>query len=378
MRFFVFTLLIYSSLGFFIVLSSSCKVVPENPDEDYSDLESSANLYTNPPGLGLNEEYIPPRETERFAQYARLFSKIHEDQQKANQSREDDSGSSSYNFRGMHAKGHGCLKGTLTVTTADKRFQFGVFKNPGTFPIYARFSNGSGLVQSDKKRDLRGLAIKLDMGDLPQVKGAKEPGKADFLMTNAAVHHAKDIDQLMRFIEASAADAKKRALFMASNPRLTATLLSQTNRQVLTLMGETYWSRTPFQLGPDLAVKYFVKPCKTVSSVPLNGRNVEDRLKWDLMAKAKEANCFHMFVQPQTDPVKEPIENYQVEWKSPSYNVATISFPGQELDRSSVCENAVFNPWNAHVDQKPLGNFNRARLFVYEAAENFRSLKKAR
>jgi hypothetical protein len=58
--------------------------------------------------------------------------------------------------------------------------------------------------------------------------------------------------------------------------------------------------------------------------------------------------------------------------------VATINFPPQELDRTAVCENAVFNPWNAHVDQKPLGNFNRARKYVYEVAEKFRREKVAK
>lgn len=374
----IFRLKRYGTLVACFSVLASCKVAPKDGEGQSSDLESRGSPYDDSRGLGLNQEFIPKDETKRFAQYAQTFAKIHSDQQANNENLRPPSSLSNFHYRGMHAKGHGCLKGTFKVTTQDKKLQFGLFKNPASYSVYGRFSNGSVMLQSDKDRDLRGLALKVNMGNLPQVEGAKEPGKADFLMTNAPGHHAKDIEQLMRFIEVDASGGARKAVFMASNPGLTKTLLDQTQREVLSVMGEGYWSRAPYRLGPNQAVKFFVKPCKKVVPAPLNGRNPEDQLKWDLVVKAKEGNCFNMFVQPQTDAQKEPIENHQVEWKSESFMVATINFPPQELDRSAVCENAVFNPWNAHVDQKPLGNFNRARKYVYEVAEKFRREKVAK
>ena len=37
------------------------------------------------------------------------------------------------------------------------------------------------------------------------------------------------------------------------------------------------------------------------------------------------------------------------------------------------CESLSFNPWNALVDHRPLGDFNRARRAIYTAMAAFRA-----
>lgn len=354
---------------------SSCKSTRTESLEQGIDGENALSSIYAKGTLNLNEELIPGDEEKRFDKYAEVFRAIHEKQQMINERNVSGDVGPGFHFRGMHAKGQGCLKGNFVVTTSDKRFKFGLFKELGKFPVVARFSNGSGEVKSDSDRDLRGLAVKISIGDMPQVAGHVQEGVHDLLMTNAPVHHARDIDELMEFIEADSAGGLKKAKFQLTHLRLVKTLLSQTQHEVKSLLNESYWSRSPYRLGPNQAIKYFVSPCESISVSEKSQADESKRLQADLDEQLQKGRdiCFSFFVQPQVDPKREPIEIYNKEWTSPTYEVAKLVFPSQMPDRSPECENLVFNPWNAHADQKPLGNFNRARKYIYSAAEKFRS-----
>jgi hypothetical protein len=317
--------------------------------------------------LDLHEEYVPPGEREALMSYARQFRQVHE-QQYAH----DSQNHGPQRRRGMHAKGHGCLTGTFEVTTGDPALQHGVFARPASYPVTARFSSGSGLIAADGERDLRGIALKLRAvpGErlLPgQFDGAEQ----DFLMTNAPVHHAQDIVELMGFIRASAEG--RRLAFFATHPRLAWTLNQQTGRDVPTLVNESFWSRAAFRLGPQQAMRFLVEPC-TQAAVNGDAPRHSDYLASDLAQRARSGPiCYRFLVQLQTDPRAEPIEDHSVAWNSPAHHVATVRFPAQEIDDGAACEQLVYNPWNGIDAHLPLGNFNRARRYVYELAAAFRA-----
>src|SRR5262249_37795716 len=71
--------------------------------------------------------------------------------------------------RGAHAKGHGFLRGTLTVAAGiPPEYAKGIFAAAGQeFALVARPSNGNSDVNRDRKPDARGLAlsVQVPLGD---------------------------------------------------------------------------------------------------------------------------------------------------------------------------------------------------------------------
>lgn len=87
--------------------------------------------------------------------------------------------------RDAHAKGHACAAATMTIeSNIPMELQAGLFANPGaTYQAIIRYSNGSGLTQTDVSPDGRGMAVKV-------IDGAKDGNilgtgtTQDFMMIN--------------------------------------------------------------------------------------------------------------------------------------------------------------------------------------------------
>ena len=328
--------------------------------------------YHNVKDLKVCQEVERPDEPARFAEYANQFHAVHAKQQATNEQTQD---TNQIVWRGMHAKGHGCFTGKLTVTTQDASLQAGFFKKDATYPVVARFSNGSGNFAKDQKRDLRGLALKVSGIDGQPLVGEKwEVGTQDFLMTNAPQHHTKDIDELMGFINAMAGSTFDKVKFFVGHPKVLTTLLGQTGREVHSLLGESYYSRAAFTWGDGQAVKYAAIPCEKLGG----GDSKEDPnyLTEDLTKRmGSQGACFNLTVQKQLDAKEQPIENHRKLWKTTHQVVAKVSFEPQAGDFSDTCEKMKFNPWNGVREFKPLGNFNRARGYIYKASQNYRQTR---
>src|SRR5208337_4274282 len=132
------------------------------------------------------------------------------------------------------------------------------------------------------------------------------------------------------------------------------------------LLGQRYWSQTPYKLD-RLAVKYSVRPVPYPfpSAVP---RDSKDRLREALAAYlGRQEAWFDFLVQVQTDPEAMPVEDATVVWdeaKSPPTKVATLRIPVQQFDTPAVREfdeNLSFTPWHALETHRPLGGINRCR-----------------
>jgi hypothetical protein len=349
-----------------LFLACSCKPADESGAKIFHDDDEPD--YDDAKKLGLNAEYIPPNEEAFLREAANRFLTVHKDQQEKNQSKYQDQ----VVRRGMHAKGQGCLDGQFIVGNSDPRLAFGLFKTPATYQVKARLSNGSGVSQADGERDLRGFAVKVLGVPGPTLVDAPQSATQDFLMTSAPSHHAKDIVELMKYIEASNAGGVKNIAFLASHPHLALTLIKQTSRSVESLIKETYWSRTAYRLGPQQLMKFLAEPC-TERKALASKDDGEDYLTEDLDLQAQaEEICFNFKVQLQSDPKHEPVEDFATEWKTPAQIVATIKFPKQTPDRSAACENLEYTPVNALVEHEGVGNFNRARRFIYAMAQEFR------
>jgi hypothetical protein len=367
---------ISSSLVLALLLSTCKTVKPKDSSSELHNSSMSAIDYSPALESALNQEYIPGNEASVLSTYVAEFAKIHREQQNQNQAK----AGIQNNLRGMHAKGHGCVQAEFRASPSESRYKIGIFADGSPRNAVIRFSNGSGLVEGDGSRDLRGMAVKIFIPGLEQVSGAIEANVQDILCTNAPVHHAANIVELMEFTKAMAAGGLSKAAFLASNPSITTRLLAQTQRRVDSALNESYWSRAPFSFGTDRTVKYVIKPLEQLPIIDKVKLSEDSWLAQDLdqQVKTRDKIVFGIYAQFQTDPRSEPVEDHAKEWTTGQVKLGELSIKKQIVDRSAKCENLVFNPWNSGMEHRPMGNMNRARKLIYEAAKSYRQERPAR
>jgi hypothetical protein len=281
--------------------------------------------------------------------------------------------------RAFHAKSHGCLKGEFKVLeNIPKHLQYGIFQQPGkSYDVLARFSNGVGFIQSDSKGDVKGFALKVS--NVPGEKLLNLPGNdshsniQDFTMTNNPTPLADNVDDFVKLGMALDKGLLHGVAFLLQNLKVAAVVVKRVyGRKIETLVNESFWSGSPYLLGPNQAVKWNVTPCKTITPTQKFTNN-ENYLSLDLQDHLNNNDlCYNFNVQMQIDPIKQPIEKHLTEWteqETPSINIAQVVFSSvnnkDNLSRDAECEATSFNPWNGIKDHQPLGNMNRARGQIY-------------
>ena len=170
-----------------------------------------------------------------------------------------------------------------------------------------------------------------------------------------------------------------------------ATIATEILLEVVASPLVTYWSGSPYWLGPSgttggHAVKYSLVPRFEATAPPsAPDSKPNDYLTQTLSRYLKTHEAvFEFRVQPQTDPVAMPVEDTSVEWDeevSQPVPVATLTIGVQDLDSpegralAEECETMAFSPWNALAEHRPMGGINRLRQAVYLASQAKRSAK---
>jgi hypothetical protein len=329
----------------------------------------------NTPGEGWKEIYLGGNQTWKNELIRKFSSEINQIQKRL-KARE----SASRVLRAQHAK--------LLAGVTNAQFQIAEevpielrnnFFQPGMkYQATVRFSNCTGVVESDLKNDLRGVAIRVSIG-----QGAVQ----DFLLTNASASHARDPVQFMVVANAFASKWKilvllrlLRGLGLLETLRVLRVLRKGTSRHVESLATEQFWSRCPIAFGA-CAVKYMLQPDQAApaSTTPVRGDNY---LRDEFRERLKRAPIkFSFKIQRFVDERSTPIEDTAVQWKS-AVAVETLAYlviPTQDLttDSSQRVEKLIdtmkFNPWNTTDGFQPLGSMNRARRRVYQASADYRA-----
>jgi len=282
--------------------------------------------------------------------------------------------------RQVHTKMHGCVKAAFTIEpNLPEELKVGVFSEVKTYHAWIRFSNASTIPKPDKKRDIRGMAIKL-MG-VPGEKLLADELKfttQDFLLMSSETFFSHNLIEFRQSLKAATAKSKLALLFYFLNPkhwglfgRLMKTMIKCENP-----LQQKYWSTQPFRFGADdRAVKYFVKPW--AGNEITNENFTDDDFLRINMQQTLNSNSvgFDFYVQQQTNADTMPIEDPTVPWSSPFQKVASIEIVQQTFDsdaQTNFGENLSFNPWHSLPAHKPLGSFNRARKVAYETMSKYR------
>ncbi|GAA0966537.1 peroxidase family protein [Actinocorallia libanotica] len=333
-----------------------------------------------------------PRAGERYERYAggspelerRIFEELARDLMLVQLKIRKRSGARSVD-RAFHAKG------LLGVENAALRFRADLpadlrvgFARPGAeYPVIARFSNASGLRQADAAPDLRGVALRIQVG---------QEETHDLLMTNHPVSHAANAREFVAFAQAMAgADTALRkglGLYVKlprkvgrrAAARMRRNIKAGTGRTVRSLALETYWSRGAMLWGGAGPVRFHLRRVPDAPQGPSPALNDPDYLGHEMAARLAQGDVvFELCVQRYRDAERTPVENGATAWKdSPSVPVATLTIPRQDVGTAEGraaalrVDGLAFDPWNTTDDFRPLGNVNRARKAAYEAGSAYR------
>ena len=282
--------------------------------------------------------------------------------------------------RQVHTKMHGCVKGRFTVEpNLPNDLKVGVFNSQKSYHCYVRFSNSQTIPQSDKKKDIRGIAIKLlGVPGEKVLSNKRDSDVQDFLLMSSETFFSKNIEEFRHTLKSSTAKSKGELLMYFLSPkhwklfgRLLKSFVKCDNP-----LSIPYWSTQPYRFGKEYkAVKYFLKPCP--DNIIINENLVEDdylRINLSQTLNSHSAK-FDFYIQFQTDAEKMPIEDPTIPWDSEFIKLATLEIPSQQFDSKEQMrygQNLSFNSWHSLTEHRPLGSFNRARKRAYEAMTEFR------
>lgn len=285
-----------------------------------------------------------------------------------------------YAARGVHAKGHACVKAYVDVNkTINPQLQHGVFAEPGQqYKAWIRFSNSSSNManSNDNAKDARGMAIKL----LNAGQNLNGGTTQEFIAHNSPAFFVTSVDDYNQFV---ATKGDPKYFIQGYNPfkwrlRELWQLFNAYAPPPHSPLWTAYFSNTAYKLGPH-NVKFKMQSCTAQPMATVRHPKDSDFLKHTLAEELASDNaCMQLAVQLQDVTKTMPIEDATVLWKesdSPFIPVANISILKQTFDtpeQHQFCENLSFSPWNALEAHRPIGALNRARKFVYEASSNYR------
>lgn len=305
-----------------------------------------------------------------------------------------------HGIRDAHAKGHGLLRGELTVyPDLPDELRQGLFAEPSSYPVVARLSSTAGAMRSDQTKGIRGLGIKV-IG----VSGAKtlpddDTAVQDFILVthrefpfaDAAAYLkrgmplakllARTPDGVLQFASRIFAFLGNRIL-----PRvglqlpMALQLFARPNTPVL---GESYFSSSALRYGDYIARFAVVPLSESVKSLShqVVPHNAGDDAHRDMVVDHFRTGGadYEFQVQLCTDLDAMPVEDASVDWPeelSPHRGVAKLTFPAQNpdtKDRREYGDDVLsFNSWRGLAAHRPLGSINRLKKLVYDASSDFR------
>lgn len=285
-----------------------------------------------------------------------------------------------YAARGVHAKGHACVKANVKVAeTIDPTLQHGVFKTPQQqYKAWIRFSNsGSDMANADDNaRDARGMAIKLlNVGE--NLNGGNTQ---EFIAHNSPAFFVTSVADYNAFV---ATKGNPSYFVQGYNPfkwrlRELWQLVTAYAPPPESPLWTAYFSNTAYQLGPH-QIKFKMQACAGEQPQYAQAGTDPNFLKNNLAKELATAPaCMQLLVQRQDVNKLMPIEDATVLWdekETPFALVATIDIMKQSFDtpaQQQFCEDLSFNPWNALSAHQPVGALNRARRLVYQASAAIR------
>lgn len=297
-----------------------------------------------------------------------------------------------------HAKAHGILKGTLTISPGlPTELAQGLFSTPGTHPVLVRLATAPGEFTDDSKiSTARGMALKIFNVPGPHLAPFESITTQDFVLDTGKEFITSGPKSFLQAFKPNAEiapklpDAVKGAVSTVARVTNAALNAVGANSEKLDFYGhqqkhpmaESYFSQTAIRYGDHVA-KLGVVPSspglKALESQPFDPET-PDALRNATMAFFKSSPAdFDVQIQLNTGLDDMPIEDAMAKWpeeNSQYQTVAHLHVPQQNaFDPATevyVDGDLSFSPAHTLVAHRPLGGINRARLAAYTALANTR------
>ena len=286
--------------------------------------------------------------------------------------------------RALHRKPLLALHATLKVLPGlPEPARHGLFEQPGEHDVWVRLSNGGTDVQSDRVPDVRGFSLRVWGVDGPAALGGQTDHQ-DFALIN---HPAFAFADSVPFVSLVMAVSKGPAALLPWALRTYGPigmfgalkrLAGVFNRRFTGFATEPFFTAAPIACGPYAARVRLLPPAdqQPASSKPA---------RWgdELLARlAKGPLDYRLQLQFFVDEARTPIEDASVDWPesvAPYVDVGLLRLRPPEagaVDQafSAQVERSVFDPWQALLAHRPLGEVMRARKAVYFASQKERGV----
>ena len=298
--------------------------------------------------------------------------------------------------RGVHAKSHGLLRGTLRVLdNLPPDYSQGLFAASGEYPVVMRLSTTPGDLLDDKVSTPRGMAIKVIGVPGERLADGQGDITQDFVMVNGPTFQTPTAKKFLGSVKLLAATTDKApGLKKALSAALqgaekvieavggeSATLISMGGHPETHILGETFFTQVPVLFGRYMAKVQLVPVSPELAMLkdqPVDLDNKPNGLRGAVVDFMTEhAAEWELRVQLGTDLDETPIEDPTVEWTTPWVAVARISAPAQAGWTHGlsvlVDDGMQFSPWHCIAAHRPLGSIMRVRRAVYAASARFRA-----
>lgn len=274
--------------------------------------------------------------------------------------------------RSAHTATLATLKGYLKVEAyLPQELKVGIFKTPQVYPVWIRISNSSNKVKNDAKKDVRGLAIQLQVEDKLQ----------DFILVSTKYMPLCDLEGFHAILSMlRGIHPIKSAITLLAHLHLPSAI-----KLLLTLKHEPspldipYFSITPYHCGNEV-VKYTLIPAngyKSKRPVRLTPTYLRENMKRHLTSHSA---TFNLMVQVQKKGMSiEDASDLWDESVSPLIKVGEIKIKPQQFDRPSrrrLGEALTFSPGHSLKAHAPVGELNAARITIYKQMQKFRKRKR--
>jgi hypothetical protein len=278
--------------------------------------------------------------------------------------------------RQLHRKGLLGLYGRFEVLSGLPDYaKFGLFAAPATYDAWIRLSNGGMDRASDRKPDIRGFSIKILGLKGPGALGSGDTDCQDFLMIQRSAFGFATSKDFVDFVHHAALGPVSLFKYLFSKFGFIGGFrkLSQIAKALkIPFTGfatEKFYTAAPFACGP-YAARMRMLPASTHANA-----NAQENWSSDFLAHLSKGDLqFAVQLQFYVDEARTPIEDATNEWPeaiAPFVTVAVLTIPAQDTastegsKRAANIEAAAFDPWNALIEHRPLGEVMRARKVVY-------------
>lgn len=305
-------------------------------------------------------EQVAPDEEKRFAGYAKQFAAMQQAK-----SRKFGNG------RALHRRQQLGLQAELEVLAdLPPHARHGLFAQPRRFEAWVRLSNGGPDRAADAAPDVRGFAIQVRGLSGPSALGG-ECSHQDFLLIQHPAFAFAKTDEFVGLVMAAARGPLHLLPYFLRRYGLGGGLkqlkkLGQTfGKRFHGFAAETFFSAAPIACGP-YAARVRLRPAAPQPAMAGTAwaQDVSDRL-------AQAPLVYELQLQFFSDEATTPIEDASVDWPTPYLTVARLTLPRQDSSAAAgraldaQIEAAVFDPWAALLEHRPLGEVMRARKVVY-------------